>query len=472
MTAAMPGGFAVAVAWPLLAALVLMLLPPRTAVRTVGRVATIASLIALGLASVEALPHARPPGWNAGSLWLDDRLALALPVLLAVPGVVANGWLLGRTPSMQDVTGRRWRHPLVALQVLTAGALDAARADPLFLMLAGLALVAAAMAMLAPPRQFGGRVAILGALLLTAWLGIAMLAAGLGLPVSWTRLATDMATIPPALRLFGQLLLMLPMLLLAWLGPASALQPPATGPDLNRTAGATAAHALLPLLPSLPALIVTLRLRALPEPDPTLLRLDMLVLTGAGLSMLLLGMLLLPAQRRLADRIVTVGAMHLGAAAIGFGVGGTVGVAAGLLILSFLGLGLPLAWLPAISGASGWIRRVAILSLAGLPPFGPFAAMFMLLLRLFGELPVLAVLVLAAFCAGAVTLLSTPRPDPGVDLPTRLPYLLPAVAVLLLLATCGIAMPGPVSDWLLGIGESMAGATWPAASSPHQGAAS
>ncbi|WP_419729987.1 hypothetical protein [Lichenicola sp.] len=464
MTAALSGAPPGAIVWPLLAGILLMLLADRMAVRTLVRIAVVASLVTLALAVAETLPV---PGRATDGAWLGDRLATALPVLLAMPGVVASVWLSSQAASGQAPDGPGWRHPLVALQLLTAGAVVAVRADPLFLMLTGLALAAAALAMLAPARQVLGRVAILGGLLLTAWLGIAMLSVGLGQPASWTALAGGGTAIPAALRLFGQLLLMLPMLLAAGLGPISLMQPAS---DESGTHPATAAsRALLPLLPGLPALIVTLRLRALPEPDPTLLRLDILVLSGAGLLIMLLGVALLPACRTLADRLAGVSMLHLGAATIGFGVGGTMGVAAGLLILSFLCLGLPLAWLPAAPGPAGWIRRVAILALAGLPPFGPFAALFMLLLRLSADLPLVAVLVLAVFCAGALALLSTPW-TPVTGLPARPASLLPAAIVLLLLATCGIAMPAPASDWLLGIGESLAGATWPALPSPHPGA--
>ena len=468
MTAATLGAFPAAIVWPLLGAILLMLLPSRTTARTVARVAMIASLLTLALALAEAIRPAPGASGPGGSFWLRDRLALSLPVLLAVPGMLSSAWLLGRMTLLQGVTGRAWRHPLVASQLLTAGALDAVRADPLFLMLAGFALVSAALAMLAPARLMATRVAILGALLLVAWFGIAMLSAGLGVPASWSALVAA-AAMHPALRLFGRLLLMLPMLLLAWLGAGFSLAPPPAAPEADRSPVATAAHALLPLLPGVPALVVALRLCALPEPDPSLVRIDMLALTGAGLLIVLLGLALLPGRRTLADRIVTVGIMQLGAAAIGFGAGGTLGVAAGLLMLSFLCLGLPLAWLPAAAGAAGWIRRVSILSFAGLPPFGPFAAVFMLLLRLFADLPVLAVLVLAAFWAAAVALLSASWPAHDVERPALAAHLLPASLVLLLLATCGVAMPGPASDWLLGIGESLAGSTWTARTIAHPG---
>lgn len=456
----MSGAIPPVIVWPLIAALVLAAMPGKGGTRVHVAVAMAASLVTLLLSVLQALALMDA---GSGGLWLHDRLAVALALPLSIPGVLLTASLVAGVPS---APADGWKRQLVAAQILTAGAMIATRADPLFLMLAGFVVMAAAASMLVPDRERHAHIAVLAGTLLVAWLGVALFTAGLGVPAGWTRLSAGPSALHPAVRLFGLLLLLLPMMLLAWIGSASVAGKPAPDPaGRDRIPG----PALLPVLFALPALTVALRLHALREPDPVLLRLGMGVQVAAGLLMMGLAVCLMPGRRTLAGRVALAAMVQVAAAAVGIGVGGTGGVAASLLILSFLSLGFPLALLPPSSGAGSIIRRVAVLSLAGLPPFGPFVATFVLLLRSFANMPILAVSVLAAFGATAVGLLSSLRRDARSSVAidrsgtraSRAISLASGFIVLALLASLGLAMPSTLSGWLLGVSETFGGTPWP-----------
>lgn len=456
----MSGAIPPVIAWPLIATLLLAVLPARVGTRGVVGIALAGSLVTLLLSVLQALSVVDA---GPGGLWLHDRLAVALALPLSIPGVLLTASLAAGAPA---APADGWRRELVGAQLLTAGAMIATRADPLFVMLIGFVVMAAATSMLVSDRQRPGHIAMLTGLLFVAWLGIAIFTAGLGLPAGWSRLSAGPSVLHPAVRLFGLLLLLLPMMLLAWIGSASVSGKRPLDPG---RADPVAGPALLPVLLALPALTVALRLHALPESDPVLLRLEMGVQVAFGLSMMLLAVCLMPGRRTLAERVALAAIVQVGAAAVGIGVGGTGGVAASLLILSFLSLGFPLALLPPASAAGTAMRRLAVLSLAGLPPFGPFVAAFVLLLRLFADMPILAVSVLAALCATATGLLSSLRRGGHVALDldqsgtraSRAAFLASGFIALALLASLGLAMPAPLSGWLLGVSETFSGAPWP-----------
>ena len=456
----MSGAIPPVIVWPLIAGLVLAMLPGRFGARGLIAVALAGSLVTLLLAVLQALSVADA---GFGGLWLHDRLAVGLALPLSIPSVFVAASLVSGVPS---APAGGWRRQLVAAQLLTAGAMIATRADPLFLMLVGFVVMAAAASILVPDRERPGHIAVLAGTLLVAWLGIAMFTAGLGVPAGWSRLSAAPSVLHPAVRLFGLLLLLLPMMLLAWMGAASApgrrtLDPARADPVVG--------PALLPVLFALSALAVALRLHALPESDPVLLRLEMGVQVASGVSMMLLAVCLMPGRRTLAGRVALAAMVQIGAAAVGIGVGGTGGVAASLLILWFLSIGFSLALLPPASGAGSAMRRLAVLSLAGLPPFGPFVAAFVLLLRLFADMPILAVPVLAAMCATAVGLLSALRRaghrslngDRSGSHASSGAFLASGFIALALLASLGLAMPSGLSEWLLGVSETFSGAPWP-----------
>ena len=448
------------VACPLASALLLALLPDRVGGRLrlgAGLAAALATLVLAAAALVSPSPDAAGP-------WLSDRLARSLPVLAAIPGVLASAWLAALPLSAQGrVQAGRWRRLPAAVQLLGGGAILACRAAPLSLMLIGVALLLLAALLLLPRRPQAP--VLFAAMLLTSWLGAAILSAGLGRPAGWTVLPAGFASIHPGLRSCGPLLLLLPMLLLAWIGAAGM-----GGTEPVATPEERCAQALLPVLLAIPGLVVALRLRALPEPDPGLLRLDIAAIVGIGLLGLLLAVALMPGRRRPADRVALAAAVQLGTAVVGIGVGGTGGVAAALMILFFLALAVPVSLLPVGSAVGVGLRRLGVLALAGLPPFGPFAAAFLLLLRLSGTAPALALLVLVVLAVAGLSLLPSvlrPSGQAGIDaaVPRSRVALLPGLVALALLGWLGLAMPGVVSDWLLGMSEAAAGASWPVAES-------
>ncbi len=442
---------------PLAGALLLALLPAG-----IGRRGAVATGLVVGLVTLalSAIAPFRPPA--ATGLWLSDRLAVSLPVLAAIPAVLVGAWQVSLPPSAsRQGAGGRLRRSSAAVPLLVGGAILACRAAPLFLMLIGVAILALAACLLLSRRPHVP--ALFASMLLTSWLGAAILSTGLGGPAGWISLPAGYVALHPALRLCGLLFLLLPMLLLAW--PVAW----AVGGREAATPDERCAQALLPVLLAIPGFDMAVRLRALPEPDPGLLRLDIVVIVGAGLLGMLLAVALLPGRRRLADRLVLTASVQLGAALVGIGVNGTGGIAAALTILFFLALAAPVALLPAGPPVGAGMRRLAALVLAGLPPFGPFAAAFALLLRLSAGTPVLALLLLASLVAAGLSLL---RPLHQLELdpapaPRGVPALLPGLVALGVLAWLGLAMPVALSDWLLGLSEAAAGAAWPAAGPPR-----
>ena len=436
----MSGLVPAAVAWPLLAAPLLAVLPGRVGGRLV---ATSAILAAGSTALLAAADLAWPAGAGPGSvttIWLDDRLARSLALLVSVPWLLVS--VRTASASLRRVPGGSgWRRWQVAAQLVTGGAILACRAGPLFLMLPGFALLLAGAALLHEHTRRQG--VLLASILLTAWLGMAVLGAGLGHSPAWT---TAGAAMPAAFRPL-LMVLVLPLLLLAWIF--------AVGPDTEAGLVRAAtrdriARALLPVPVAAPVLDVLLRLRLLAAPDGS-------VLVGTGMLGLLLAVGLMPARRELDRRLSLAAAVQLGAAVVGLGVGGSSGVAAALMILLFLALSLPVALLPADGSPGAPLRRLAVLAIAGAPPFGPFLAGFVLLPGVFAAAPGSAVLLLAAFACTALLLWSALRRVRPAAVPEGRLAALSGVLVLALLGWLGLAMPDALSGWLLDLGEAASG---------------
>ncbi len=185
--------------------------------------------------------------------------------------------------------------------------------------------------------------------------------------------------------------------------------------------------------------------------------LDGETLIGIGLLGLLLAVGLMPARRDLEHRVSLAAAVQLCGAVIGLGVGGASGIAAALMILLFLALSLPVALLPPDRSRGGPVGRLAVLAVAGMPPFGPFLAGFVLLPGVFATAPLPAVLLLAGFGCSALSLLSALRVIHPAAEPAGRVAMLPGVLVLALLFWLGLAMPDALSGWLLDLGEAASG---------------
>ena len=160
------------------------------------------------------------------------------------------------------------------------------------------------------------------------------------------------------------------------------------------------------------------------------------VLLGAGFALMLLGLV---AIRRGADRLVAGATLAMvGAAAVGFGVGGAGGTAAGLLhlVLGCLALGA--------AGAGGWAGVLGAASLAGVPPLGVFASAYGLLAASMAG-SALVTVVFAGLEIALVTLaLRHLRSPQGRSLRSGWVW-------LVLTLGAGWALPPVASGWLLGI---------------------
>ena len=261
---------------------------------------------------------------------------------------------------------------------------------------------------------------------------------------------TALAQVAPTLD--GRLLSVAFVLLLAGYGTLAALVP-------LHTWLAEAEAALPPPLVGLfggamtnAALVAILRARAVlagnsaaMPPGPALMALGLLSLLLAGFALW---------RQREAPRalaFVTIG--QSGVAAFAFGLGGGAASCAGLLHLTLLTLGKSAA--VQATGAGTPERRLTLaaglVALAGLPPFGLFASLFLIANETARRLPwLLAPLGLGLAVAAwalAVRLAALPPADAAERGPAAYLPLLPAWLMLGVVALLGFAMPGPVVAW-------------------------
>ncbi len=268
-------------------------------------------------------------------------------------------------------------------------------------------------------------------------------------------------------------------MLFALLGFATfAALPPlhAWAPEAGRAM--SPAEALLPLvlLPML-GLLALLRL-------PAAGGLSGIVLPALGVAGLLLGAFALWRRRDAREMLAFIAVLHAGMVAIALGLGGPAGRMAALLQLLGHALAMTAALLAldaaqrlkgstriaAIGGLAalhpplGWGLALALLALAGLPPFLPFAAEFLLLTSAARQAPWLLAPLLLGLVVGATAIaraaqtlcLGAPTPDVPDAVRPGLATLLPLHGLLALLLLGGIAMPAALTAWL------RAAAGWPA----------
>lgn len=224
------------------------------------------------------------------------------------------------------------------------------------------------------------------------------------------------------------------------------------------------------------ALMVILRLRwlldATPEaiaPGPPIMAL--------GLASLLLAAFSLGGQRDVKRLFAGATIAQSGVAAFAFGLGGPAATFAGLLhlalltltraaILQCVGAAVQLKGGQLCADIGGLLPRhralgltlaAGIVAVAGLPPFGLFATLFLILSETVSGVPWLAVpLALGLAVAGLAMAerllalcLGPPTPDRG-PLP-GLPALVPAWVQLALVVVLGLAMPAPLAAWIAAI---------------------
>lgn len=430
---------------PLLAAGLIMVLPG------LARGVQIAAAVLLLLA---AIAHA----------WAAPAEAAMLPFILLLPVLAL---------ALAPIAPQGRTRPALAQAGLAAAMLALLAEDAALLwggttaaaLLLGALLAQGARAAAWKPLVLGGTGALLALFGLVA-LHVAMPEAGL-------RLAALSAQAAQADAGMLQLAMLFTLLGCA----AFAALPPlhAWAPEASRAL--TPAEALLPLviLPML-GLLALLRL-------PAAAGLAGWVLPGLGVAGLLLGAFALWRRRDAREMLAFITVLHAGMVAIALGLGGPAGRMAALLQLLGHALAMTAALLAleaaqrlkgstriaAIGGLAalhpglGWGLALALLALAGLPPFLPFAAEFLLLTSAARQAPwllaplLLGLVVVATAVARAAQILGLGLPTP--DLPDAprpgLATLLPLHGLLLLLLLGGIAMPAMLTGWL------RAAAGWP-----------
>lgn len=411
-----------------------------------------------GLAVALALAEPEPGILAADALNLPFVLAAAFAALL-----------LSLAP--QPGEERPWH---AGLQAVLAGVMLCLLAQNLALGWLGLevALLGALLPLATAAPRAGWKLFLLGGV------GLGLVLFGL---VAVHVAAPEAALGWPALQARGQetmdpMLLALGFVLaLAGCGTLLALAPfHAWWPDAAAEAPSSVA-ALFPLLLAPAALHTLLRVKALAGgqmPAWSLLALGIGTMLLASLSLY---------RKRDAGRMLGLASMlQIGAAAAGFGLGGPAGNLAGLLLLLGHGLGAAAGWatlggamrlkatrriggisgLMAGSPGLGWGLMLALLSLACLPPFLPFAGAFLLLTSAGRQAPWLMPPLLLALVLGAAALARAAQrlcmgpatadaaPPPGWRV------LAPAWAALAMAALGALAMPAPFAALLRAAAEA------------------
>jgi hydrogenase-4 component F len=421
-----------------------------------------------GSVAAFALACTLPWQMQRGSLLLVDPLSAHIATLIAFVAVTTS-WQAHHTAATRDGWLRRAQHALFLL--LLAALLLAVLANNL-----GIAWIAMEAALLAAAVATGvpasaGAVAAGVRLLLVGGVGIALALFGsillylaarpvLGPGVaamSWGALA-DASPIAPAALLdaafaflligYGTLAGLVPLHL--WLPEAMAEAPM---PVAAMLAGAMPAAALVPIL----------RTRALLASNAAA------VAPGApmialGLASVLFAGFALWRQRTLLRCIAFAAIAQTGVAIFAFGLGGKAAHFAGLMHLTLLALAASAAvhgsaWLSQ-NGAAGartpgpLTRAAGLLALAGLPPFGLFASLFLIFAEAVRQAPLLAVPLGVGVAVSGVGLAwrIAARAKPGG---LRGMALAPIWLHFTLVLLAGLAMPGAVVAWFAAIAGTM-----------------
>jgi hypothetical protein len=358
------------------------------------------------------------PAAAFGALWFGgDRTRIAM-LLAPRPGARIDAVLCGLAlllactlPWHLGAHGPLWR-------------LDA-RAAHVVLLLTALA-AAASWAHRGATSVWGGRplilagtvLAVLSAAPLLSWLGMVLATAGAAasaLPVraeAWRRLRLGCTGL--GLALFGTISLH------------------ATPPSLSAIACVTVGYgALAVLAPELTVTAVALILRMRGPTTDTLL----LVVGLAALAVAALSLATAPESQRRTLRLV--GLAQGGVAVFAFGLDTAGGDLAGLLQLSFLAM-TECALL--LAPRDGLDRLAALAGLAGLPPFGLFPSLALILVATVARLPWL-LLPLGAGLAAVAWAVLLHLPAERRLLPS------PAWVPLVLILIAGFAMPDPLLAW-------------------------
>ena len=434
------------------------------------------NLAAAGATLLAALGFAVQPPASSSALLLADPLARHFALLAGFIGFTAACAELGRPPAQEPA----WRpHLALALgQAFLGAVLAALMANSLVVTVvaaeaASLALAVAAALPRTPDAMraartrtatagLAGGLALFGVILLSI---AASPAQGPDAPaMSWTTLPQAAAASAGALLGLGFVFLLVGAAALAMAAPLH-LWMAGSGP----TARAPAPAMTAPLMMTM-AITVILRLRqaAADNPDavvpgPTVLLLGLLALLIAALAL---------RRQRDAQRFVAVATVGQGGiVAVAIGLGTSAAVFAGVLHLTLATLVLTALLSPAANrrrpaGPTGLGLTIAagLIALAGLPPFGLFSSMFLIVMAAAHGAPLLLVPLGAGLGLGAWAMLArlpTPGPSGAAASPpdratpwSRAMIVLPWLH-LALTALLGLAMPIPLVRWFATIAGSL-----------------
>ncbi|MCS6891694.1 MAG: hypothetical protein RMK64_13060 [Rhodovarius sp.] len=393
-----------------------------------------------------ALLAALLPG--QGRLWLGLSAGLALLAALALPAAPPPSALLAADPLARPFL---LLFALAGAAAAIAPAPKALRWQPA-LMLAVLAFCLLALLAAAPPLAWGAQ-------LLALLFAIALLAE-VSRPAARSLLA---AALPSAIVVLAGLILLAagqPGAGWAWRGGRAAEGAGTALAGLLLAAGCLGLSGLLPMQPWLArsaavlpggAAVVTLVLVPLLG-VLGLARLQAagggglaeLLLIACGLLSLGVGAAALWRGGGLRGAAGAAALCHLGLIAVSLGLAGPAGLMAALLLALGYGVAMSAALLSA--DQAGRPAAAALLALAWLPPFLPFAGLFLLLSSIARQMPWLLLALLPALAVAATGLArrawSLSRGPGG---------LLPGAGVLVLLGLLGllgVAMPPFLAAWL------------------------
>ena len=451
------------------------------------------NLAAAGATLLAALGFAVQPPASSSALLLADPLARHFALLAGFIGFTAACAELGRPPAQEPA----WRpHLALALgQAFLGAVLAALMTNSLVVTVvaaeaASLALAVAAALPRTPDAMrtawtrmvtagLAGGLALFGVILLSV---AALPAQGPNAPaLTWTTLPEAAAASQGALLSLGSVLLLVGAGAMAMLAPLHLwISDPGQAPP--------APAMTAPLMTTL-AITVILRLRqAIADnadavvPGPTVLLLGLFALLIAALAL---------GRQRDARRFVAVATIGQGGiVAIAIGLGTSAAVFAGVLHLTLATLVLTALLSPAatgirmgggqaanrrsLAGSAGLGLTIAagLIALAGLPPFGLFSSVLLIVMAAAHGAPLLLVPLGAGLGLGAWAMLArlptpglpgaaTSRPEPA---PRAAPWaqtmiVVPMIVVpwlhLALTALLGLAMPIPLVRWFATIAGSL-----------------
>jgi hydrogenase-4 component F len=282
--------------------------------------------------------------------------------------------------------------------------------------------------------------------------------------MAWDRLAANSAGFDPALLNLSFVFLLLGYGTKVGLAPLHAWLPDA------HAEGPTPISAVLSGLLLNVALFALLRFKLIMAGNRQVLAPGPMMIALGLLSLILAGFMIF--RRRDIKRMFAYSSIeHMGIMTLAFGIGGPLANFAGLLHMAmhsltksgiFFGVGYvcqlegtqriaDIRGLTHSQPLLGWLLVIAVIAIAGLPPFGVFTSEFLLVTSTFARMPWLAILLvlglLVAFSALMLRLHALAFGDTTKHHTLSGYRLAPMALHIMLVAVAGIYLPGPVVAW-------------------------